>query len=142
MADRMRWGRGGQAPWPEDHGDTTPRHGGGPEHGWRDWREASSHRGDPGGWHVGKGPKGYSRSDERIREDVCDRLTDDPYVDATNIEVAVADGEVTLSGFVDRRGDKRRAEDIADNVSGVRDVNNRLRVAGPAEGGADAPERS
>jgi osmotically-inducible protein OsmY len=78
--------------------------------------------------HRGRGPKGYQRSDDRIREDVDDRLSDDPYVDASEIEVSVSNGEVTLSGTVDGREAKRRAEDIADRVSGVRHVQNNLRV--------------
>lgn len=137
------WG-GPRAPWPEDRGETTPQHG--PAGSWREWRgqHASSH--SEGGWHVGKGPSGYTRSDERIREDVCDRLTDDPYVDATRIEVTVQGGEVTLGGAVDRREDKRRAEDIAERVSGVRDVNNRLRVgaasSGPGAGTTTTPTRA
>ena len=131
--DEMFWRAGRHVPWPEDHGETTPRHGPGPTGEWRDWRGMPPPLDPAGGWHVGKGPRGYTRSDDRIREDVCDRLTDDPYVDATDIEVAVAAGEVTLSGLVRRRADKRRAEDIADHVSGVRDVNNRLRVASAAD---------
>ena len=79
-------------------------------------------------YHAGKGPKGYSRSDDRVREDVSDRLSDDPSVDASNIEVSVSNGEVTLSGTVDRREDKRRAEDCAESVSGVNHVQNNLRV--------------
>ena len=75
----------------------------------------------------GKGPKGYRRSDERIREDVCDLLSDNPKVDATDIEVSVENGEVTLSGTVRTRDDKRRAEYVADAISGVRDVHNQLR---------------
>ena len=125
---RDDWRGGRHEPWPEDHGDTTPHHGMGPQAGLRDWHGPSRDRTDAGGWHVGKGPSGYTRSDERIREDVCDRLTDDPYVDATNIEVTVQGGEVTLSGLVERREVKRRAEDLAERVSGVRDINNRLRV--------------
>ena len=78
--------------------------------------------------HRGRGPKGYQRSDDRIREDVNDRLSDDPYVDASEIEVSVSNGEVTLSGTVDSREAKRRAEDIAERVSGVRHVQNNLRV--------------
>jgi hypothetical protein len=78
--------------------------------------------------HYGRAPRGYTRSDERIREDVNDRLTDDPYVDATDIEVKVSTCEVTLTGTVDSRNAKRRAEDIADGVSGVRHVQNNLRV--------------
>lgn len=76
----------------------------------------------------GRGPRGYSRSDDRVREDVNDRLTDDPYVDASEIDVSVSDGEVTLSGTVTHRSAKRRAEDIVESVSGVNHVQNNLRV--------------
>jgi osmotically-inducible protein OsmY len=75
----------------------------------------------------GRGPKGYQRSDTRIHEDVCDRLTYSD-VDAENIEVRVSAGEVTLSGAVRDRWDKRRAEDLVEEVSGVRDVHNNIRV--------------
>ncbi len=78
--------------------------------------------------HRGKGPKNYNRSDHRILEDVNDRLSDDPFVDATEIEATVSNGEVTLAGLVEDRGMKRRAEDIAEAVSGVKNVENRLRV--------------
>jgi osmotically-inducible protein OsmY len=80
------------------------------------------------GLYVGRGPRGYKRSDERIREDVNDRLTDDYYLDASDIEVSINDCVVTLTGRVDSRHDKRRAEDIAESVSGVTDVTNQLRV--------------
>jgi len=76
----------------------------------------------------GKGPKGYTRSDDRIREDVCDCLTDDPELDATNIEVQVRNGEVTLGGTVDSRRAKRHAEDVVERASGVRNVHNTLRL--------------
>ena len=78
--------------------------------------------------HRGRGPKGYRRSDERIKEDVNDRLSDDYYLDASDVEVAVSNTEVTLTGTVRNRNDKRRAEDLADSVSGVTNVENRLRV--------------
>jgi osmotically-inducible protein OsmY len=78
--------------------------------------------------HRGRGPRGYRRSDERIKEDINDRLSDDWYLDATEIEVAVLNGDVTLTGEVMNRSDKRRAEDLADSVSGVSNVENRLRV--------------
>jgi len=78
--------------------------------------------------HRGKGPKGYTRSDDRIREDVCDCLTDDPMLDAGEIEVEVRNGEVTLSGTVSDRLAKRHAEDMIERVSGVRDVQNNIRV--------------
>jgi osmotically-inducible protein OsmY len=80
------------------------------------------------GQNRGKGPKGYHLSDERIREDISDRLSDDDYVDASDIDVQVNDSEVILTGTVDSREAKRRAEDIAEHISGVRNVENRLRV--------------
>ncbi|MDQ4120296.1 MAG: BON domain-containing protein [Acidobacteriota bacterium] len=77
----------------------------------------------------GKGPKNYRRSDERIREDINDRLTDYPYLDASDIEVEVNNGgEVILSGTVESRYAKRMAEDITEDISGVTNVENRLRV--------------
>ncbi|HEY0834617.1 MAG TPA: BON domain-containing protein [Azospirillum sp.] len=98
---------------------------------------------DRRGAHRGRGPRGYTRSDERIRDDVNDRLTDDPYVDASDIDVTVSGGEVTLAGTVDSRMARRRAEDIVDAVSGVTHVQNNLRVrqqtatAAGAQGMAD-----
>ena len=78
--------------------------------------------------HRGRGPSNYTRSDDRILEDVCDELTEDWRVDARNIQVTVADGEVTLDGTVDSRNAKRRAEDVVHDCSGVNHVQNNLRV--------------
>lgn len=83
---------------------------------------------DRRGEYRGKGPKNYSRSDDRIKEDVNDRLSDDPFIDASDIDVSISNGEVTLTGTVDHRSTKRRAEDLAEAVSGVKNVENRLRV--------------
>lgn len=92
-------------------------------------RERDARQGDTGAQHHrGRGPRGYTRSDERIREDVSDRLTDNPVLDASDIEVTVSGGEVTLSGTVDSRYSKRLAEDVAEDVSGVTHVQNNLRV--------------
>jgi osmotically-inducible protein OsmY len=85
------------------------------------------------GEHRGRGPKNYARSDDRIRDDVNDRLTDDPHIDASDIEVSVSNHEVTLSGRVNSRFAKRHAEDIAESVSGVTHVQNNLRVQQPTE---------
>lgn len=76
----------------------------------------------------GRGPKNWTRSDARIHEDVCERLAAHPYVDASEIEVAVEGGEVTLSGTAPDRRMKRLAEDLVEGVRGVRDVHNRVRV--------------
>lgn len=91
---------------------------------WDEMRAAAR----PNGEHRGRGPRGYRRSDDRIREDVSDRLTEDAWLDASYIDVEVKDGEVTLSGMVANRGDKRRAEDLAESCSGVSHVQNNLRV--------------
>jgi hypothetical protein len=80
------------------------------------------------GPYRGKGPKGYTRSDERIREDVNDRLNDDSNVDASDIDVSVKNCEVTLTGTVKNRWEKRRAEDLAEAISGVKNVENRIKV--------------
>jgi osmotically-inducible protein OsmY len=77
---------------------------------------------------TGRGPRGYQRSDDRIREDVCDRLTQHGLIDASDIEVRVENCEVTLTGTVDSREAKRMAEDVSDAVQGVREVHNQVRV--------------
>jgi osmotically-inducible protein OsmY len=80
------------------------------------------------GEHRGRGPKGYRRADDRIHDDVNDRLTDDSWLDASDVEVKVERAEVILTGRVRTREDKRRAEAIAEQVSGVAHVQNNLRV--------------
>ena len=92
--------------------------------GRREWRETT---------YAGRGPRGYTRGDERIREDVCDRLTEEPRIDASDIEVQVASGEVTLGGSVRTRDEKRFTEDVVERIAGVREVNNNLKVRPPDE---------
>jgi len=117
-----------QRPMPGEHADRQrdrriPRQQADEEHSWS---EPSAWYGE--GRHRGLGPKGYVRSDERIRELVCDDLMDDPWLDASGIEVTVKDGEVTLSGTVEDRDAKRWAEDVAEHTGGVKHVQNNLRV--------------
>jgi osmotically-inducible protein OsmY len=78
--------------------------------------------------HRGRGPKGYRRSDQRISDDVHDVLTDDAFLDASEIAVAVQNGEVTLSGVVSDREAKHRAERLVERISGVDHVQNNLRI--------------
>lgn len=80
------------------------------------------------GPYAGKGPRDYRRSDERIQEDICDRLTQHGQVDASDILVSVSQGEVTLQGVVPNRQMKRMAADVAENVPGVVDVLNAITV--------------
>ena len=76
----------------------------------------------------GKGPKGYTRSDQRLTEHICERLTDDAHIDASEISVEVRNGEVTLTGSVPDRHTKWHAEDLVESCGGVTAVHNRLRV--------------
>ena len=77
---------------------------------------------------AGIGPKGYKRSDQRILEDVSERLMEDGHVDASGIEVEVRGAEVILKGTVPTRYMKRLAEDLSVSVLGVKDVLNQLRI--------------
>jgi hypothetical protein len=103
----------------------------GAEYGRSQGRESGGWSSNIRGGYAGLGPKGYTRPDARIREDVCDRLSWNDEVDATEIIVRVQNGEVTLEGRVETRHMKRLAEDIAENVFGVVDVHNTLRVTKP-----------
>jgi len=102
----------------------------------------SGYGGGSAGSYAGRGPKGYRRSDERLKEEVCEQLTDAPDIDAVEIEVAVQGGEVTLEGSVPTRNMKRAAEDRAEAVSGVQQVHNRLRVESSDEFGRGAAARN
>ena len=65
------------------------------------------------GRHAGRGPKNWQRSDDRIKEDVNERLTEHPQIDATEIDIQVRNGEVTISGSVEDRRIKRMVEDLS-----------------------------
>ena len=87
------------------------------------------------GPHKGRGPRGYQRADERIHDEINERLTAHGLIDATDVECRVVNGEVTLIGFVDSRAAKRAAADVAEDVYGVREVHNELRVRSHADDG-------
>lgn len=93
-----------------------------------------------GGTFAGRGPRNYQRSDERIREDVNERLTADPRVDASEIDVRVVSGEVILTGSVDDRRTRRMVEECIEDLPGVRDVKNELRVSRSMFSGQDTSE--
>lgn len=91
----------------------------------------------------GRAPRAYKRSDERIREEIYERLSN-PHlgIDAEDVEVSVRNGVVTLTGTIETRYDKRSIEDVCDMVLGVRDVENRLRILrmeGFEEGERESP---
>jgi len=84
--------------------------------------------GEKVGEFFGKGPKGYKRSDDRIREDASEALWAHPQIDASEIEVDVREGVVTLSGTVSERRMKRMIEDEIEDLPGVKDVINNVRT--------------
>jgi hypothetical protein len=88
-------------------------------------------QGRPQGRFTGRGPKGWQRSDESILERVNETLEQHPDIDATEIEVTIAKGEIVLRGTVDDRRAKRLAEDAIENLPGVKDVRNEIRVQEP-----------
>jgi hypothetical protein len=128
-------GEGRFEPWGES--PDWPRQQGGRLESERDfargrtWEMSRSSPEDERRSFRGRGPQNYRRSDERIREDVCDRLTEDQDIDASNIQVLVDNGEVTLEGQVDERRVKWMAEEVASRCLGVADVHNHLRVVRP-----------
>lgn len=81
----------------------------------------------------GRGPKGYRRSDASIREEVCEVLTHDPDVDASDVEIDVRAGTVFLSGTVPDRRMKRLAEHVIENINGVDDIQNWISLASRKE---------
>ena len=118
--------RGSQEFGPEGYGSASPA-----TTRAREWQ--SSERWRVPGPHVGRGPKGYQRSEERMREEINDRLTAHGLIDASDVEVRIQNAEVTLTGFVDSRDAKRAAEDCAEDVQGVREVHNHLRIRSHAD---------
>jgi hypothetical protein len=142
--DRSWWSShspmSGDRPWYEEAG--RPNFTGG-DRGWGE-RHLGRDRSRSGFLQevksfFGVGPKGYKRSDERIREDVSEALYRHPEVDASNIEVRVKDGVVTLSGTVSNRWMKRQAEDAVEYVPGVQDVRVDLTVPREASDVAEVP---
>jgi hypothetical protein len=84
---------------------------------------------DDRGPHWGKGPKGYKRSDEKTREEVCEAIAHQGHIDASDVEVKVESGIVVLSGTVAQRHHKRALEHLVEQVRGVHEVHNELRLA-------------
>ena len=116
--DREWRGQYGPAPYGEAHG----------------WYEGIGHRRSryPNDEHhtrpQHRGPKGYRRSDSRIEEDVSDQLYQSEYIDSSEVTVKVKDGKVILEGTVPERWMKHAIEDVADQCSGVQDIENNIRV--------------
>jgi hypothetical protein len=120
---------------------TTWSYGGGEHSPDRDLDALKLRDDDERRSYRGRGPKGYRRPDDRIREDICVRLTDHPEIDASEIEIHVANGEVRLTGTVEDRQTKRLAERVAEDVPGVVDVHNQLRLSSLTPAAHNSPVR-
>jgi hypothetical protein len=114
----------------DEYGMKHPYEHGGRYNRWSDDIRSEASRES----HSGKGPKGYKRSPERIREEACEILARDWYLDASDIEVSVEDNRLVLNGEVRSRKDKRHAEAIVENISGIEDVLNQIKVNHKVEG--------
>lgn len=75
-----------------------------------------------------RGPKGYTRSDERIADDISEHLWRAEHIDSSEVTVAVENGVVKLSGTVPERWMRHEIEDVADSCMGVKDIENNVRV--------------
>jgi hypothetical protein len=116
----------------ENRFSTGARHRG--DRSWADLGVDSVHAGQHGiadkdsQSFRGRGPRGYQRTDERLHEVICERLTDDPHIDASEVAVKVERGEIILDGEVADRSVKRHVEDVVDEVSWGAPIYNRLRI--------------
>lgn len=88
--------------------------------------------------HAGKGPRGWTLRDERLIEEVSDRLMDDRLLDARQVEVSANAGVITLAGQVPGASDAAHAEMLARQAPGVTGVVNRLQVR-PGQRAVDRP---
>jgi len=97
--------------------------------GWQGQSQQSAFGGGSrSGQFRGHGPRGYQRSDDRIREDVCELLTHHGEIDAREMDVEVQGATVVLRGTADSGRTRRLAEELVEGIPGVRDVRNELRV--------------
>jgi osmotically-inducible protein OsmY len=121
--ERSSWGYGRDRGQRAGSGSTSGGYGG--DSGYRS--DYGSYAGSQQS-HRGRGPQGYQRSDERLKEMICERLTDDPAIDATNVSVEVTSQVVKLTGTVDDRSTKYEIEELVESLGGVKDIDNQLRV--------------
>ena len=77
-----------------------------------------------------RGPKGYTRADATILDDLAERLGRDPEVDVSEVTIEVQGGRAVLGGTVPHRAIKHRIEDVVDGCPGVVEIDNRIRVSG------------
>ena len=85
--------------------------------------QAKNHR-----WHSQIESGHHPRADGRVHQEIHDRLTDHPGIDATSIDIEVDDSVVRLTGTVETRLMKRLVEDVIESVPGVTIIENYLKI--------------
>lgn len=140
QAERSRGSDSGYGPSEQPHDFSTSGYEpvyGGEEYGGglRQGRAPGERSGYGGAYGAGqahkRGPKGWQRSDERVKEDICERLYHDASIDSSEVTVDVSNGKVSLEGTVPDRRMKHAVEDLIDACPGVKDIDNRIRVQRP-----------
>lgn len=109
-------------------GDTGAMGSGGGSVGFNEFGDQRTGAGNTSTRRPRSMPKGFRRTDERICDEVCERLAEARELDVSEVTVEVGSGIVTLSGTVSDRRAKYRVEDIAEEVMGVEEVRNNIRV--------------
>lgn len=74
-----------------------------------------------------------AKSDARTREAVCEALRHSDQLDASSIDVYVANGEVTLIGMVGGLREEQLAVWLAEQCDGVRAAVSQLQLTGEVE---------
>jgi hypothetical protein len=133
-ASELRREYGPREPWQHDPRIDSMR---GESSRWDEGRYSSRERTERADTRAfrGVGPRGYTRPDGQIADDVYCRLTDAPDIDAGSLEHSVRGGEVVLTGTVRDRRTKRMVEALVERVAGVTHVQNNLRVKPPLDDG-------
>ena len=98
------------------------------EHTWGEEQFKAERREERGPRPAGRSQPVRRRPDESLAREIHEVLTNDPELDATEIEVQVDRGAVTLSGTVTSSDAKLLAEELTESFPGVREVHNRLTI--------------
>ena len=70
-------------------------------------------------------------SDDMIYDQVRRKLANDADVKGGSLQVAVAQGVVTIKGVLEKEAQKSKAEKVASKVRGVKKVINEIRLGPP-----------
>jgi BON domain len=84
--------------------------------------------------HAGKGPKGYSKADSLIYEDICEALMKDEFIDASGVEVDVKEGVASLVGDVDDEEMRDRMIGAVHHVHGIKKIVNQISLSEAHQG--------